>query len=209
MTNSFGTVKIPPCYLLKLPTELQLEIYELVVIEDQPLLINCPCESSYYGGYKESREAEESWKNGETRPAQQPALAQTCRFIRQTVLPIFYKENVFRASYCERQIQNTDISINLDEPIQWLRMIGEENREMLRHFYFYDRNPSQDARTQIPLQQLKDCEIFTEMGGKMETLSSGYRCAHLVTFGEQERKPGEIPIASVPYVPRMRMKGER
>lgn len=205
-TDTEDTAKNPLCYLLKLPTELQLDIYELVVIEDRPLLINCPCNSSYsYGrGYKAQREDEEKWTKGELKPPQQPALSRTCRFIRQLTLPIFYQENVFRASYCEALVSDK----GLLEPIQWLRMIGPTNREMLRHFYFYDRNPSQDWKER-PLKELKECEIFTEMGGNIEKLSSRYCCAHLVTFGRHERKAGEIPLASVPEVPRLKIDGEK
>jgi hypothetical protein len=192
-----------PCYLLKLPTELQLDIYELVVVEDQPLLVNCPCNSSYRGRWEEGQTEEQRWEKGEIRPPQQPALTRTCRAVRENALPIFYKENIFRASYCNATVSD------LSAPIQWFRMIGQSNREMLRHFYFYDRNERQDHNRKSSLQRLKDCEVFGVLGGNMETLSSVYCCAHLVTFGERERKAKEIPIASEKEVPRLRMAGER
>ncbi|KAJ4345438.1 uncharacterized protein N0V89_011568 [Didymosphaeria variabile] len=203
-----GTAAIassPPCYLLELPIELQLDIYELAVISNEPLLINCPCNSSYRRRYDQEKADKKQWANGEIQPPQQPALTLTCRSIRAHALPIFYKENIFRASYCHRVFQRFS---GLDDPIRWLRMIGARNRETLRHFYFYDRNENQDRHSKQILQGLKECEVFGELGGKMETLSSTYCSAHLVKFGEWERKAGEIPVASEPEVPRLRVEGE-
>ena len=199
--NTATSAENPPCYLLKLPTELQLNIYELAVVEDKPLLVNCPCNSTYRERRSVGYVEEAKWEKGEVRPPQQPALTRTCRFIRANALPIFYKQNIFRASYCHPSIPV------LNGPIRWLRMIGPQNRELLRHFYFYDRNDRQDLLSR-PLQNLKDCEVFTKLGGKMETLSSVYCCAHLVTFGEHERRAREVPVASEPGVPRLRIEGE-
>src|SRR3954465_4458747 len=86
-----------PCYLLKLPLELQLPIYELVAIQEEPLLLNCPCNSSYRGRYDQMYDDQTAWKAGERHPPSQPALSQTCRSVRQAILPIFYRENFFRA----------------------------------------------------------------------------------------------------------------
>lgn len=208
VSNLATSVESPPCYLLKLPTELQLDIYELVVVENKPLLTDFACNSSYRG-YTRRRlgnEEERAWGWGDRKPPMQPALTRTCRFIRANALPLFYKKNVFRASYChiyqERGISRT---------VTWLRMIGPQNREMLRHFYFYDRNEDQDtmySNSHELLQALKDSAVFTELGGKMETLSSKDCCAHLVTFGEYQRNAREVPIALEPGVPKLRIEGE-
>ncbi|KAF2193031.1 hypothetical protein K469DRAFT_508013, partial [Zopfia rhizophila CBS 207.26] len=172
--------------LLRLPLELQLSIYELVIIQDGPLLLNCPCNSSYRGRYKQMQQDEEAWVMGEEHPPLQPALSRTCRLTRRVTLPIFYKENIFRASYC---YQGGIL------PIKWLHMIGKENREMLRHLYFYDRNQDHDQNNPRDLKAVKACEIFTEMGGRLETFSNQHGCAHLVTFGNYKRREGETPIA--------------
>jgi hypothetical protein len=173
-----------PCYLLNLPLELQLPIYELVVTEEKPLLLNRPCNSSYRGRYPEMAIDKAAWKEGEKHPPSQPALSRTCRSVREAALPIFYRENFFRASYCYQANM-------LPAPIKWLKMIGKDNRENLRRFYFYDRNQSHDSWTPHDLETLKGCEVFTEMGGRMETFSNKFCCAHLVTFGEGGRNAGE------------------
>lgn len=191
------------CRLLELPLELQLVIYELVVVKPGPLLLNWPCNSSYQGKcrYKLEREEQEAWKAGEKCPPLQPALSRTCRFIRAETLPIFYGENLFRACYCHPDAM-------LSYPTGWLRIIGRRNRETLRHLYFYDRNQGQDRRSKGPLEKLKTCEIFTAMEGKMETLSGDNCCAHLVTFGDWERRDGDVPLGFQRGGLALRMEGE-
>ncbi|KAF2268816.1 hypothetical protein CC78DRAFT_540644 [Lojkania enalia] len=190
------------CSLFNLPMELQLAIYEMVVIENKVLLLNCPCNSSFRNRWKERVIEEEMWEDGTIRPPEQPALTRTCRLIRLASLPIFYKQNIFRAHYCQSTV--TDLNFL----IRWLRTIGKENRELLRQMYFYDRNESQDLQSSKMLEKLKNCEIFSEMGGTMETLSSQYCCAHLIKFGKWERKESEVPVALEPGVPKLRIAGE-
>ena len=146
------------CRLLALPVDLQLVIYELAVVQYEPLLLNCACNSSYSHRRMQMREDEEAWDGGKSHPPLQPALSQTCRNIRDLTLPLFYSENVFRASYC----QPVNRPPMLPSPIKWLRLIGKENREMLRHLYFYDRNPSQDHFKPGRLEVLKECKVVEE-----------------------------------------------
>lgn len=189
------------CLLFTIPVELQLSICELVVLEDQPLLLNCPCDSSYRKRRDVLRDDEKAWESGAAHPPMQPAIAQTCRDLRELVLPMFYKDNIFRACYCLR-------SRTIEAPIKWLRMMGADNRQMLRHLYFYDRNQRYDIWSSEDLEKLRESAIFSEMGGKIENLSSKDCCAHLVTFGEWRRKEGEVPYASEEGVPRLRTLGE-
>jgi hypothetical protein len=86
------------CPLLELPLELQLSIYDLAVIETEPLLINVPCDSGRSGLL---REEEDAWKSGLKKPPAQPALSRTCRDVRREVLPIFYGSSIFRGCYCK------------------------------------------------------------------------------------------------------------
>ncbi|PVI00029.1 hypothetical protein DM02DRAFT_728832 [Periconia macrospinosa] len=202
IANSTATAENSRCYLLKLPTEIQLQIYELALVKERPLLLNYPCNSSYRGRPQARIDDEQKWRDGEIQAPEQPALTLTCHFLRETTLPIFYGKNVFRAAYCY-----TD-SNRVRSPIAWLRRIGPRNREMLRHFYFYDLNHTQDITHPQTLQRLKDSEVFRELGGRMETLSSEYCSAHLVTFGEQKGKAKGTPAASEPGVPRLRMEEE-
>ena len=187
------------CHLLKLPTELQLAIYELVVTEDRPLLLNCPCNSSYRQQHAVLREEQKQWREGDRHPPLQPALSQTCRWIRAETLRIFYGENLFRGSYCQP-------SKMLLAPLKWLRIIGQQNRETLKHLYFYDRNERQDLRSPRKLEQMKSA--LTEMGARIETLSGEQCCAHLVTFGENRKRDGEVPLALQRGGLAMRMDGE-
>ena len=80
---------------------------------------------------------------------------------------------------------------------------------MLKHLYFYDRNEGQDRRDDLTLKDLKSCEIFTEMGGHMETMSGNDCCAHLISFGDNHRRDGQLPLALQPGVPALRMVGEQ
>lgn len=86
----------------------------------------------------------------------------------------------------------------LPGPTRWLERIGQANREALRHLYFYDRNEMHDRSRPRNLKDLKECGIFTEMGGRLETMSGKECCAHQVLFGEHEQRSGEVPIALQP-----------
>ncbi|KAF2647438.1 hypothetical protein K491DRAFT_699634 [Lophiostoma macrostomum CBS 122681] len=190
--------------LLALPAELQLDIYTLVVTTPHPILVNRPCNSSYRGRRDVEKAEKTDWAAGHVRPPTQPALTRTCRAIRSASLPIFYKANVFRASYCYGS------KFGREDAVEWLRTIGRANREALRAFYFYDRNERQDEYSPGKLQEVKDCGAFVDMGGRMETLSSRWCCAHLVWFGDWEGKgkSGGRKIAEEEGVPRLRMEGE-
>lgn len=196
-SSNYGTSN-----LLRLPIELQLMIYELVVIQNEVLLLNCPCNSSYRGRYGQLRQDEEAWQNGEMRPPLQPSLTRTSRLIRRLALPIFYHENIFRASYCYQASM-------LPTPIEWLKRIGKENREMLRHLYFYDRNQNHDEYCPKDMETVKCCDIFTEMGGRIYTFSNENYCAHLVTFGEWKRNEDETPVAAPLGGKALKADGER
>ena len=104
------------CHLLELPIELQLVIYEYVIIEAGPLLLNLSCNSSYRGRYELAREDKIAWRSGKKRPPLQPALSQTCRTIRAETLPMFYGSHVFRSCYCQ--------GYQVPKAVKWLSMIG-------------------------------------------------------------------------------------
>ena len=163
--------------LLQLPTELQLTIFEYAVVEDHPLLLNCGCDSSYKGDEEAWCEAVELWKKGEKLPPFQPGITSTCSIVRRMVLPIFYQRNVFRAHYCYR----TDF----DMAVKWLKMIGKENRLLLRDFCFWDLNPDYDWQVRRDLWEVKRSDVFRTLGGSMETLKVEGCCCHHVTFGEE------------------------
>lgn len=177
--------------LLELPIELQLAIYELVVQEDKVLLLNVPCNSSYRKEkwhYKSMRADQEAWRVGDMHPPKQPNISRTCRFIRKETLPMFYGLNVFRACYCLKDRMLNDV-------IRWLKIIGPKNRELLKHFYFYDRNERQDVSSPRALKYLQGSAVVAELGGCLEDVSSKDYCAHWVTFGDLARKTGQVALA--------------
>lgn len=182
------------CRLLDLPVELQLSVYELVVPKNEVLLLNFPCNSSYRRRFDDMRKDREAWQSGEKHPPTQPAITQTCRFIRNATLPMFYGNNVFRAGYC-KVTDDFRPGAMLPPVIHWLDRIGSRNREMLRHLYFYDRNERQDVQSRLALRMLMDCEVFTMMGGMMESIYADNFCAHWVTFGSNAREPGDVALA--------------
>lgn len=96
----------------------------------------------------------------------------------------------------------------LDPVITWLKQIGADNRASLKHFYFYDRNQSQDIFNDRALEELEKCAIVTELQGRVETLSGTDCCCHLVTFGETRRTLRDGLPAVEPGVPRLRLDGE-
>lgn len=165
--------------LMRLPYELILLIFEYVVVEDDPLLLNCGCDSSYTrtGGrgleaYKQDREL---WHKGELHPPIQPMITRTCSLIRAITIKIFYQRNAFRACYCygcQRQV-----------PYKWLAMIGSRNRRMIRDLCFWDWNAFYDKLRPDDLVAVRRSKIFREWGGSMETVSTDLVCCHRITFG--------------------------
>ena len=189
------------CRLLELPVELQLSIYELAVPKSELFLLNCPCNSSYRASYPAEREDRKAWESGAKHPPKQPAITQTCHFIRDETLAMFYERNIFRACYCHTKEM-------LPPVVQWLATIGSRNREMLKHLYFYDRNERQDSNSPHALRLLEDSEIFTAMGGTMESIHTDQFCAHWVTFGTNVRKQGGVALARQLGTKVLRMEGE-
>lgn len=170
-----------PSRLLSLPPELQLLIWEFAVIEPKPLHLNCPCDSSYGGWTEEYYEDQARWDAGEKQPPWQPSLTRINRSIRADALPMFYKQNRFQAGYC----YETDTEIVVD----WLRTIGEENRRLLREFYFYDANGRHDVNCPKDLKRVKRSAVVKEMGAVLESEYGEDYCKHGVKFlekGEEE-----------------------
>jgi hypothetical protein len=190
------------CPLLELPTELQLQIFELVLQEDRPLLLGMPCNSSYRGRYQEMREDIISWTSGALRPPVQPALTQTCSTVRAAALPIFYNINIFRVCYCHHGGESIKYAI------KWLIQIGPENRMSLKHFYFYDRNEWQDRHQPSILKRLQSEVEGMGMRGELEDLSGNYCCCHRLTFGGKSKNAKDDMVALRDEVPLLRMKDE-
>jgi hypothetical protein len=162
--------------LFNLPTELVLSIFEYAIIEAEPLLLNCGCDSSYTDE-EEWDEDQARWESGEKHPPYQPGLTQTCRWVRSVTLPMFYERNAFRSHYCFR--------VDLDMSLRWLKAIGPDNRRRLKDFCFIDKNPLYDMQWERDLKRLQRREVFKEMDGNFETLESAY-CCHRVRFGVEQ-----------------------
>lgn len=160
--------------LLQLPAELQLAIFEFAVREPEPLLLNCACDSSYYGDYERYEEDQDLWEEGKLGPPKQPALTQTCKLIRDITLPMFYKLNIFRAHYCYAADQAG--------AIEWLDCIGAKNRLVMRDICFIDMNPHFDVSCPKDLKKLRRSKLVKELNGKLETLEDERCCFHRVTF---------------------------
>lgn len=160
--------------LLRLPAELQLTIFEYAVQEEEPLLLNCGCDSSYYGDRKQWEADKTAWAEGQLRPPKEPALTRTCALIRDITLPMWYKMSVFRAHYC--------YAADKVSAIAWLDRLGPAKRSMLRDVAFWDLNPGFDYSVPRDLMQLKRSKLCREMGGVVETEEMEDRCFHRVTF---------------------------
>lgn len=170
----------PASLLSRLPDELLLIIWEYSVISPEPLDLNCPCDSSF-GGWTEAYYNErEAWDLRQRCPPWQPALTRVCRSIRADALPMFYKHNAFRAGYC----YECDTEIVTD----WLKVIGQQNREMLREFYFVDANPSHDRYSPKCLKRVLRGDVVRSLGGSLQSTYTSEACRHDVSF---VRRDGE------------------
>ncbi|KAK3660788.1 hypothetical protein LTR56_000546 [Elasticomyces elasticus] len=122
-------VKAPRCRLLELPEELQLQIYELVVIAKAPIRIShlrcVGCLRAH--NFEENMDASLAPFFSERK---QPALSRTCRTIRNIVLPIYYKRNSFRVClFCNNRHRIASRT--------WLLSMGGANRALLKGFEVY------------------------------------------------------------------------
>ena len=162
-----------PSLLLNLPVELQLDIYELAVVEDEPLLLNCACNSSYRGRWNQLEIDEKAWESRLRHAPRQPALTQTCNFIRNLALPIFYNENLFRAHYCR--------SANFDNAMKWLTTIGPRNRAELLQMYLYDRNDGQDRYDEQAILKAKE-KLSAIFGASAEPVEAKQCTYHHAVF---------------------------
>ncbi|KAK5684031.1 hypothetical protein LTS10_003895 [Elasticomyces elasticus] len=151
------------CRLLDLPVELQLNIYELVVITHEPLLLNCGCDSSYRGQDHSEREHadREAWETGALHAPHEPNLTRTCRFIRDLTIPIFYKENQFLAHYCH--------AADFDVALAWLENIGSQKREFLARLALFDANGNYDEWCPDQIEQAKQT-LEDRFNGKTESV---------------------------------------
>ena len=155
--------------------ELQLYIYELAVVEDTDLSCTCIWDSTWFGRQQAFLNAREVWDTGEKGPPQQPGLTRTCRTIRAEALPLFYRQNVFRAGYFRvRDVRVTSA---------WLRAMGPANRSLLRHFYFMKETPFQDTLHPRYLKRLKRSPIVRDLSGMIESIRVNLVIWHHVTFG--------------------------
>ncbi|KAK3640775.1 hypothetical protein LTR56_011652 [Elasticomyces elasticus] len=151
------------CRLLDLPVELQLNIYELVVIVDEPLLLNCGCDSSYRGkDHSEREDADrEAWSTGALHAPHEPNITRTCRFIRDLTIPIFYKENQFLAHYCH--------AADFDVALAWLENIGSQKREFLARLALFDANSNYDEWCPDQIEEAKH-KLDHRFFGKTESV---------------------------------------
>ena len=170
--------------LLRLPVELQLAIFEYAIIESEPLLLNCGCDSSYGGNYQEWHADEERWTSREKHPPQQPGLTGTCAAVRSVTLPMFYQQNAFRAHYC--------FEADLDMAVAWLKRIGPTNRRLLRNFCCWDKNRHYDNQMPKDLKRVRRSDLVRDMGGSLETLKVDEYCCHRVIFGDGDNDHYEM-----------------
>ncbi|KAK5680247.1 hypothetical protein LTS10_007174 [Elasticomyces elasticus] len=138
------------CFLLELPDELQIYIYELAVVHETAIRVADPACGAYEGKCPEltfvwDDHKDPSWElcsvgaRRYDQRLQQPALLSTCHEIRAIALPIFYGLNTFESCSCDdsgfRRVRT------------WLLTIGEENRKLMKKLYSHDvyDNPSEEV----------------------------------------------------------------
>ena len=161
--------------LLQLPAELQLTIFEFAIIENEQLLLNYGCDSSYGGSFELMEVDKELWDKGEILPPLQPGLTRTCKAVRTITLPMFYEQNVFRSHYCHE----TDFNM----AVKWMDLIGPVNRHLIRDICLWDKNPQYDWVNSVDIIRARRNVAFRAMGGTLETLKRDDCCCHRVMFG--------------------------
>ncbi|KAK3660787.1 hypothetical protein LTR56_000545 [Elasticomyces elasticus] len=129
--------QMPRCRLLELPEELQLKIYELVVVSTKKLRLNrfcCPGhgDDTEIGSYK-LRDIEVQRRLERC----QPAITKTCRSIRRIALPTYYKRNFFEVCCCADKPYGVPYSVRAVVP--WLTNIGASDRVLFSNFNVHER----------------------------------------------------------------------
>jgi len=163
-----------PSRLLSLPAELQLSIYELVVIEPEIVLLNCGCDSSYSNDRDKWREDQAAWEDGIKHPPSEPGLTRTCKVLREITLPMFYKHNTFRIHYC--------YAATFQTAFDWLDRIGDSNRQQLRKVFLFDGNKKHDGNCRSDLTKAKR-RLNEAFAGHVKSIMCYDCCCHHVTFG--------------------------
>ena len=172
--------------LMVLPAELRLAIYDLVFIEDRPLLLNCACCQSYiearrgqslYVNVFKYHEDLRSWDTGELHLPVQPALTRTCRVLRSDALPVFYEQNTFRAHFCLKETE-------FDMAFGWLKAIGETNRRSLQRLELFAGDPFCDQDEWGTKGLLSASRKLESIEASIQDVSDAEACRHLVSFPE-------------------------
>ncbi|KAK5719006.1 hypothetical protein LTR17_015431 [Elasticomyces elasticus] len=125
----------PRCRLLELPEELQLEIYELVVISDKTIRLD-DLDCCGYGDDECPSNDADQWQ----RKGSQPEISKACRSIRSIALPVYYKNNVFEFCYCMPGPRGILHSVK-----HWLDDIGASNRVLLANFRYHEWDREQPS----------------------------------------------------------------
>lgn len=109
-----------PSRLLDLPTELQLEIFQLVVIQPKALSLNLKFHHCVVPHDQGSRSCPRCTPHSRCFP---PALARVSRSTRHDALKMFYSQNKFKVSL--RDIDTVGLT-------KWLEHVGPEYRCLVR-----------------------------------------------------------------------------
>lgn len=129
-----------PTSLLELPPEIWSKICKLAVTYDKKIAVARSRDILYrlekvswcyfHEGCVEHRKKGGIWR------VAPPAITRPCRLIRLETLPHFYKTNVFVIYGCG----------NVAERLKaWLDAIGQDNRALLRRFYYHPMRSHQGS----------------------------------------------------------------
>jgi len=105
----------PHYYLLALPIEVQLRIYELALISPC-LLLNYPCCDWQDSVGVTWRDDGKYWDSGKGHAPHEPGLTRTCRLIRKLTIPIIYQENHSLTHHC--------LDVDIPTAVKWLDDVG-------------------------------------------------------------------------------------
>lgn len=152
---------------LDLPPELRIQIYQHVLIRNQPTIIG--------EAYRWSLV-----KHSIGRQLAQPSITRASRLIRNESLPIFYGENMFIAR---------EIFWSRRKTVQkWLSAIGLWNRALLKnclvHYYPYERAAAAEVEAALKVEAELGCEVEIVRDDRVPRLHGQYEVWRL-RFNDQ------------------------
>ena len=163
---------------MELPAELQLQIYEFAVIEDDTVNFHCPRRTIRTIPHRKPPPApghigHVACHHPDHLPEKQPTLALTCRYLRETVLPIYYATNRFEM-FCGGAYRVSRLDC-------WMSSVPEAYRPMLRNAFIRVDEPDIEGFGERDWVLVLAEDILRDPGGSLAGVE-GDDCCFQILF---------------------------